>query len=129
MARNPRKPTAAELNVIRARQRVGAIRAARERGAAPRPPRQPRAPRPRERNIARARTRARSIRSEVERKTPDVQSERAVARYVQSPAYLAALRKARIAYLRDHPELRPRGGLFHGFQRLSPEDAIDVIDA
>jgi hypothetical protein len=108
VARKPRAPTPAELTAIRARERIRGLGAAREREAARASrPRTPRKPTPRERNIERSRSRVRSIRSEVERKTPDLQSEKAVASYQASPAYGKALVTAALTK-QIHDELRAR---------------------
>jgi hypothetical protein len=110
--RRPRKPSAREMNIIRAR-------AVHQGQVAPRPaprpaPRKPAIPRA----TVKARERVQRIRGEIERKTPDVQSEAAVERYMQSPEYIARLQAARATRAQ-----RLRKDLLHGYQRESAAEA------
>lgn len=114
MARKPRKPTAAEL--LRSRAKTGQLIAQDRKTASERKTRRPRRPTAREQATIRSRTRTQRIRHEVQRKTPDLQSEAAVERYMTSPRYAEALTRAslakevqeRKARLAKRPDYRPK---------------------
>jgi hypothetical protein len=77
-------------------------------------PRTPRKPTAAERTVTRSRTRVRKIKGEIERKTPDLQSEQAVERYKQSKAYIDTLQKARVARIATAPAGERRRNKWQG---------------
>jgi hypothetical protein len=76
--------------------------------------RTPRAPTPAERTTARSRAKVVRIKGEIERKTPDLQSERAVERFKQSKAYIDAVQKAREARIATAPAKERRRNKWQG---------------